>query len=117
MLLTVRHLTKEATRDISCIFEDDKRLEFAQDQLKHNNYIRVADIEGRHAVESIDVWLEEAYKLTNSIDSAWYETNSSFVDVSVEALKGCRSTSIGDIVQIQGVSYMVASCGFLQIKG
>ena len=55
--------------------------------------------------------LNEAYRLTNSIGSAWYKNKE--ISVSEEAINGCRSTSIGDIVEVCGVSYMVDSVGYI----
>lgn len=116
MIVTVRHLSKEASSTFSSIESADERLAFAKDQLIHNNYFRVADISCKVAVESVTVWLEEAYALTNSVDSPWFMTDISAVDVERSALNGCRSTTMGDIIQIQGNSYMVAEFGFLFLQ-
>jgi len=113
MLVTVRHLPREAYRDISCIYDEGERLVFAKDQLKHNNYIRVADIEIK--THSINKALNLAFEVTNSIDVPWYLADD--IDVAESAQEGCRSTSVGDIIQILGISYMVAGCGFTEIKG
>ena len=54
--------------------------------------------------------LEEAFKLTNSIDRAWYDNP----DVIVE--RPSRSTSVGDfMVTDDGKWYMVDGVGFLRI--
>jgi hypothetical protein len=112
MLITIRHLPRETYRDMSCIYDDEQRARFAKEELKNNNYIRVADIE--LIDENIDKSLSLAYELTNSIDSAWYDNAD--IDVANNAKEGCRSTSVGDIIQIQGKSYMVAGCGFIEIS-
>ena len=110
MLVTIRHLPREAYRDMRGIYDEDERLVFAKDQLTHNNYVRVAEFE---VGKDIDNKLSLAYELTNSIQNAWYENPN--INVSEEAKDGCRSTSIGDLIQIDGRSYMVAGCGFTEI--
>lgn len=69
--------------------------------------------------------LEVAYKATNSINSAWYEgaCESGVLvevgyDVTVEAAKGCRSTSMYDIMVnlTDGKMYRVEMCGFDEIN-
>jgi len=61
--------------------------------------------------------LEEAYRLTNSIDKNWwknYEVRSRFTT------EGCRSTSVGDFIvkhEMDGDEvYVVAGCGFIKVK-
>ena len=108
--ITVRHLTREDFRDMGCIFDDDKRLAYAREVLKNNNYERVADMNLGGSSSTI---LEDAYRLTNSIDTAWYENVDLLVAEGFQ--DGCRSTSVGDIVQLAGESYMVAGCGFRHI--
>ena len=55
--------------------------------------------------------LVDAYRYTNSIDEAWYKNPD--ISVDEEAQKGCRSTSIGDVIEVCGVAYMVDSFDFL----
>jgi hypothetical protein len=64
-------------------------------------------------VESDD--REDAFELTNSIDSNWW------VNVGVTphgaAAKGCRSTSVGDIVVLgNGEAWKCAGCGWDRIE-
>jgi len=110
MVVTIRHLSREAYRDMSCIYDEDERLTFAKDVLKNNNYIRVAEFQ---ADEQEDI-LNIAYELTNSIDAPWVE--SSWLQVANHAKDGCRNTSIGDLIQINGRNFMVAGNGFTEIK-
>jgi len=58
----------------------------------------------------IDLILNEAYRLTNSIDAAWY-TNEN-IDIPDKCRAGCRSTTIGDIITIDDKEYIVESMGF-----
>lgn len=64
------------------------------------------------------VALEEAFRLTNNIDSSWVETHAC-VEVAPPVLQegGCRSTSIGDLMRLNGVMYQVRSAGFAAIDG
>lgn len=60
--------------------------------------------------------LEDAYRLTNSIHDAWYASDNSFIDVDPLAQEGCRSTSVGDIMQNgNGEVWVVANFGFTQL--
>lgn len=50
--------------------------------------------------------LDEAYRLTNHIDKLWWENEG------VVALRESRSTSIGDVLDLNGKFYVVDRCGF-----
>ena len=108
--ITVRHLPRDLFRDMSCTFNDDKRLEIAKEALRNNNYVRVADLVLGGSLSDIK---NQAYELTNSIDRPWYMNRD--IQVSEQAQAGVRSTSVGDIIQVAGESYMVAGCGFKHI--
>jgi hypothetical protein len=110
--VTVRHLDDKDYREMSCIFDEDKRVAFAKEVIKNNNYIRVADLELGGPLGGI---LNEAYFLTNSVDTSWYKTDREDIIVAEGFEGGCRSTSIGDIIQVAGETYMVASVGFKHI--
>lgn len=59
--------------------------------------------------------LEEAYRLTNTIDEAWYENPD--LTVYENAQNGCRSTSVGDIISIDGWGeYVVDGFGFKPLE-
>ena len=58
--------------------------------------------------------LEECYRLTNSVDYAWYEDADA--RATEEASRGCRSTSVGDIVEFAGVKYVVDGYGFICLE-
>lgn len=112
MLVTVRHLSKDTFLKVNNIYDTKELVEVVEDQLRHNNLIRVADIETNE--EDLEKVLNEAYGLTNSIDEAWYENkNISIPDITRDS---CRSTSIGDVIQIFGDSYMVDRVGFKILK-
>ncbi|MCK5535400.1 MAG: hypothetical protein KAI79_01160 [Bacteroidales bacterium] len=108
--VTVRHLPQNEFGTMNCKFNDEDRYNFAQECLNNNNYIRVADLVLSGYPDDI---CNEAYHLTNSIDNAWYENPD--IQISESASKGCRSTSIGDIIQIAGITYLVQSVGFQEM--
>lgn len=55
--------------------------------------------------------LEEAYMLTNHIDSEWWS------HPNVRLIKKSRSTSVGDFMERDGSWYMVAVAGFKKVAG
>lgn len=55
--------------------------------------------------------LEDAFRLTNHIETAWTENP----EVSVLGGHHQRSTSVGDIVELDGVLHLVAGVGFVEI--
>ena len=58
--------------------------------------------------------LEHAFKMTNSIDDAWY-TNKEGIDY-MGPEKSCRSTSVGDFVLVGGSKYECMSAGWELVK-
>ena len=52
----------------------------------------------------------EAFQLTNHIDSAWWE-NEGVTRIGGET----RSTSVGDVVVLNGEAFMVKGCGFAAV--
>ena len=54
--------------------------------------------------------LEYAFKMTNSIEAAWW--NNDGVTSMFSADKGCRSTSVGDHVLVGGSKYLCAGTGW-----
>lgn len=62
-------------------------------------------------VEAVD--FEEAFKLTNNIDSLWCEGEAVvYLSPEVKAAGGCRSTSVGDVMIGGCNTVAVASFGF-----
>lgn len=111
MMVTVRQL--ENTREINSTFDDDKRLEIAKDAFIHNQYLEVVSFEINMDEGDFKEVLNIAYEVTNSITCAWYENPN--MNVSDYAKDGCRSTSVGDLIQVNGKSYMVAGMGFREV--
>ena len=58
--------------------------------------------------------LEYAFKMTNSIDSAWYSNKEGIDYMGPE--KSCRSTSVGDFVLVGGSKYLCAATGWELVK-
>ena len=74
--------------------------------------------------EDMTAGLNEAYRLTNSTDTAWFEPTASNVRVHPCAKNGCRSTSVGDVLVYrvgEGMdakyhTFQVASVGFKRLS-
>jgi len=110
MFLTIRHLPKEELRNMRGAI-DSECLEIAREVYKNNGYIRVADIETNE--RDLDKALELAFAYTNSVETPWYESKN--IDVTQESKNGCRSTSVGDIVQVNNRTFVVSSYGFEEL--
>ena len=61
---------------------------------------------------SVDQKLETAFRLTNSINHAWWE-NEEVTPMFPE--QGCRSTSVGDMVLVGTEKYVCASIGWKKV--
>ena len=61
---------------------------------------------------SVDQKLETAFRLTNSINHAWWE-NEDVTPMFPE--QGCRSTSVGDMVLVGTEKYVCASIGWKKV--
>jgi hypothetical protein len=53
--------------------------------------------------------LEDAFRLTNHIDEAWFN------NPEVKVIKKSRSTSIGDVMELDGKKYIVNDIGFKEV--
>ncbi len=72
--------------------------------LLNDEYEHVANVPGED--------LEEAFRLTNSIQKGWYEDK----EICIGEKKGYRSTSVGDIMILNNKEiYVVGSFGFDEI--
>ena len=70
-------------------------------------YTKVAQLEGAD--------LDEVFRLTNSIDSPWFEA-AGITRVRAGS-RGLRSSSVGDVFEVDGVGHRVAAMGFEVVKG
>jgi hypothetical protein len=84
---------------------DQELVERAQrDFMLGGQYAHVADVEA--------VSLDQVYKLTNTIDSPWYENP----EVTIKGQKpGYRSTDVGDIIVHNDTAYCCAPFGWQQL--
>jgi hypothetical protein len=73
---------------------------------KEQKYVSVASI----TTDSLD----KAYERTNNIDQSWVKNNGVTVDQVYD--NGCRSTSMGDILEYKNKFYLVSSIGFTEIE-
>ena len=60
-------------------------------------YTKVAQLEGAD--------LDGVFRLTNSIDSSWAGS------------QGLRSSSVGDVFEVDGVGHRIAAAGFEAVEG
>lgn len=57
--------------------------------------------------------LQTAFNLTNSCEDAWYDNTRS---KRLKVIKEARSTSVGDVMEADGIFYLVASRGFTPLE-
>ena len=66
------------------------------------------------SANSVPAALEKAFRLTNSFDEFWAENEE--VIAQGDAVKGCRSTSVGDILVADDLYFAVDLAGFKEIN-
>lgn len=81
-------------------------VEFVKSNL--NKYTLVAYVDTT-AVKLGEI-LERAFSRTNSYELPWYQDSRN--GATETAAQGCRSTSVGDVLEFAGVKYVVDSFGF-----
>jgi hypothetical protein len=59
--------------------------------------------------------LEDAFRMTNSIDRPWWQVAD--VALMTGGRVGARSSSVGDVFEIEGVANRIASDGFEEVSG
>ena len=65
--------------------------------------------------QEIDNTLEIAYMLTQNLESKWIDNLDVEVTDAVREKGGCKSSSVGDVFQIEDKFYAVAGCGFEEV--
>ena len=95
----------ELRRDVDCYRGEDLA------RIILNNKDRLKTVASMVMGGKLSDILEDAYRLTNNIDSPWMGGEVLEIGTVSEDAKG-RSTSIGDVVVVEGVEYMVDSFGF-----
>ena len=112
--VTVKQIS--SMRDVGCLYDEDKRIEYVRANL--DMYDEVANFYLKERMTNSDL-LNHTFYMTNSVESAWFENKE--LNVAENAICGCRSTSVGDIIEVEdndtGVTdvYMVAGCGFMKV--
>jgi hypothetical protein len=109
--LKVKHSNRVVQREFSFCEDSTAELKLVNDNI--DEYVTVANTYVMvDAITNVTRTLEVLFYDTNSIDENWYET---LPFVTEEAQKGCRSTSVGDVISIGSESWIVASCGWLKL--
>lgn len=55
--------------------------------------------------------INKAFELTNHIDHDWRENDG----VTFVGTKDPRSSSVGDVFEKDGIKFVVAACGFIEV--
>lgn len=90
MIATVYHTNQDNFYNLSASFPDD--------------FVKVADVETSS--------LGDVFRITNHIDSDWTR-NPEVVKLYAEQV---RSTSVGDVVVLEGKAHRCLMCGWGEIK-
>lgn len=64
-------------------------------------------------VAEFDGDLETAFRFTNSIEQHWADAE----DARLTVHSRTRSTSVGDVMELDGKFYIVAAVGFKELEG
>jgi hypothetical protein len=103
----VYHLAPElwvnsrATRQVS-----EETLGYYEKARDNGQLKAVAQVQAAH--------IEEVYTLTNTLDEPWYLAGG---PVKMLVTGGVRSTSVGDVVLVDGAAFLCAPFGFEEIPG
>ena len=94
----------------------DKMFEASIGAFDMKDFQPVAEVDCSKAHSSgvapvVNALLEYAYLKTNSIDGYWGD-NKEVKDLTGEN----RSTSVGDVIEVEGVKHMVGSFGFQELQ-
>jgi len=109
-MILVKHLDTSFFSDAHLINNDDDLIAFARKHLENKHYQSVAHLLLGGTTTQI---LNDSYRLTNHIDESWFENPD--VTYLLDKKTGCRSTSIGDIICVHHLTYVVARCGFVEL--
>ena len=120
MNVTIHHLNhkKIEDREFRLTITCDGNIGQMMIAMIEGKYDAVAEVNvDRHSSSalSIDDALEVAYSLTQNIESKWIHNEGVSATFDVLAAKGARSSSVGDIFEIDGKFYAAAGCGFEEL--
>ena len=108
-MISVYQLNREAFATLPLLADSNLQASQAMADWRAGNYELVADI-----LEVTD--LEEAFHLTNSIRRLWWKdarVTPRFAGHSCSG--GCRSTSVGDLMQVGEEFHVVCAVGFAPV--
>ena len=99
--IKIYHAPRELFNKINNTFDQEKRADLVRENLLTYVQVLIAPFGGYN--------LDDFYRYTQNIDESWtkkfgFEANH-------------RSTSIGDIMTVDGRVFMVAGCGFTELDG
>jgi hypothetical protein len=81
--------------------------------LIEGKYTMVAEVNPEST--EINSALEEVYMMTQNIESSWIKNDGVFATFDVLQKGGCKSSSVGDIFEVDGKLYGVDGCGFTEL--
>jgi len=116
MFVTIRHLPQKELDNLNGLSEMEK-VQKAKEYFRNNEYIKVADVEmDSNKLQEI---LDEAVTISTSQEKPWYTKRipGLFIHNLEEKNKlGCRDTTIGDLIQINGKTFVVLANSFKDIS-
>ena len=108
--IKVLHLEQTLSEDLNnLLFREEEVLAFAKSCRESGDYALISEYVYSGEEEPLDA----AFKATNSIDGSWFKN----VPAAEHLKEVCRSTSVGDIIELNGIPYLVGISGFNQITG
>ncbi len=107
-MITVYHSVDiDGTRD-NFFLRDAERV---RQHWSSGGYVKVAEVPVE--AEDADTALEIAWRKTNSVNENWFERKD--ITIFRSDADGIRSSMVGDVFVMNGVSYYVAVIGFKEI--
>lgn len=105
----VYHLQEPWTSLTWTEFSNLKLVSLAQEFWNARRYTKVASIQLARGMKGLTNKLNYAVRLTTSGDIKWWKNR---YITSYFIADGCRNTSVGDVIEIDGEFYVVLSVGF-----
>ena len=109
-MIQVKHITDKNLAQNIYFMNDVDRKETILGALAQHKYKTVASPMLGGSTTDI---LNDAYRITNSVDYAWYDNPESSPMFEGE---GCRSTNIGDVIIVHGERHYVHNYGFICLE-
>lgn len=93
-------------------FGNQRLCVLAQEFWNDRRYTKVATVQLPRGMEGSDSKLNYAFRITNSVDMKWWKN---VYVTSYFIANECRSTSAGDIIEIDGKFYVACTVGFVEL--